>query len=523
MDEFLNKFVNLNKPCWSNIKDSKNKILIEGFFNLPNYLVGAATIARAINDVKNYEPIVVGSDNLTKNNEIKKFFNSYGINNYIDIKSHKFNIFIVLKAIIATLKVYIVFPNLDMFINYKLNDIKIGDLIYDTHIRQNNRYSKIKLWNLSFFKELIKSHFKFYLYSHFIKKYNFKYIILSHKVYVNGGMLARIGIKYGSRIITSAITSVRCYYDYDEIFTNDFKPSKEIVTFIINKQLYKKTDELLKARFSGNIKQLSWVILPENRAYDVINAYKNKKIYSSEELYKKLKLNPSCSTVFIMPHAFSDAPHSNEYMLFRDYYQWFIETIKYVNNIRNINWIVKPHPSSYMYNETGEVEQIIKELKLNNIYLAPSDLSTASVFDISKTVITVSGTVGIEAACLGIKPIIAGKSIYSDFGIAFEPKDKSEYFLTLKNINSITPLSEQKIITAKAIFYWYYVGAFPDSTIVPKNSVVPSTDPKIINEQKIENCKAIIENLRNNNPKNDPYYIYLKKMIKEDKKYLTTI
>jgi len=66
MDELLNKFVNLNKSCWSNIKDSKNKILIEGFLNTPNYLVAAATIARAINDVKNYEPIVIVSDNLTK-------------------------------------------------------------------------------------------------------------------------------------------------------------------------------------------------------------------------------------------------------------------------------------------------------------------------------------------------------------------------------------------------------------------------------------------------------------------------
>ncbi len=512
LDKLIDNFAKLNKTIWPEMKNCEQKTLVEGFLNIPNYLVAAATIARAINEVKKYEPIVIVNDNLTKNNEVKKIFNSYGIKNYINIKSHRFNIFIISKALIATLKVYIIFPNLDMFINYKLNDIKIGDLIYDTYIRQNNRYSKAKLWSLSFLKELLKSHFKFYLYGYFIKKYDFKYIILSHRVYIACGMLARLGIKYGSRVIISRITSVRCYYNYNEIFANEFKPSREIVEFIINKQLYKKTDEILKERFSGNIKQ-----------YDVINAYKNKKIYSPEEIYKKLKLNPSYSTVFIMPHAFSDAPNSNEYILFRDYYQWFIETIKYINNVGNINWVVKPHPSSYMYNETGEVEQIVRELKLNNIHLTPSDLSTSSVFDISKTVITVSGTVGIEAACLGIKPIIAGRSIYSDFGIAFEPKDKSEYFLTLKNINSITPLSEQKIITAKAILYWRFVGAFPNSTIVPKNSVVPSTDPKIINEQKIEGYKNIIENLKNNNPKNDPYYIHLKKMIKEDKKYLTTI
>lgn len=512
LNKLIENFAKLNKNMWPEMKNCEQKILVGGFLNIPCYLVGAATIARAINDVKNYEPIVIVSNNLTKNNEVKKIFNSYGIKNYIDIKSHRFNIFIILKAVIATLNVCIGFSNLDMLINYKLNDIKIGDLIYDTYIRQNNRYFRAKLLSLSFFKEIAISHFKFYLYDYFIKKYDFRYIILSHRVFVNCGMLARIGIKYGSRIIISGITGVRCYYDYDEIFTNRLKPSKEIVTFIINKQLYKKTDELLKERFAGNVEQ-----------HDVIDAYKNKKIYSPEELYKKLRLNPSYSTVFIIPHAFSDAPHSNENMLFRDYYQWFIETIKYINNIRNINWIVKPHPSSYMYNETGEVEQIIKELKLDNIHLAPSDLSTTSVFNISKTVVTVSGTVGTEAACLGIKPIIAGKALYSDFGIAYEPKNKSEYFSILKNINSISSLNEKETIIAKAIFYWRYVGAFPNSTIVPKNSVVPSTDPKIIDKQKIEGYKNIIENLKNNNPKNDPYYIHLKKMIKEDKKFLTTI
>ena len=87
-----------------------------------------------------------------------------------------------------------------------------------------------------------------------------------------------------------------------------------------------------------------------------------------------------------------------------------------------------------MYNETGEVEQLIIELKLSNIHLAPSDLSTTSIFNISKTVVTVSGTIGFEAACLGIKPIISGEAPYSDFGVAYEPKNKLEYFSILKNI-----------------------------------------------------------------------------------------
>jgi hypothetical protein len=165
MDELTNKFVKLNSFFWPKIKRSKDKILIEGFLTVPSYLMTAATIARAINDVKKYEPIVISSRNLGNKNETKKIFESYGIRSYLDFNKYKFHIFFLLKAVVATLKVYINNPSLDCFISYKLNGIKIGDLIYDTYIRHGNRYSKVKLWSLSFLKELLRSHFKFYIYN----------------------------------------------------------------------------------------------------------------------------------------------------------------------------------------------------------------------------------------------------------------------------------------------------------------------------------------------------------------------
>jgi hypothetical protein len=509
MDEVLNKFVKLNKSKWPNVRDSKNKILIEGFLSLPNHLIGVATIARAIYDVKKYEPIFLISKDSEESAEIKKIFKSYGLKKYITLRRGVFNIILLLKAFISTLKVYINNYNLDDFVGYELNNIIIGDLVYDSYIRRNNRYSNIKLWSFSFFKELLFAHIKFYLYNRLIKNYDFKYIVLGHRVYAEYGILARIAIKNNSKVIICRLTNVRCYHNYNEIFTNESKPSKELLDYITDKKLYRKVEKYLEKRFLGNLEQ-----------HDVINAYKNKKSYSREELCKELNLDPSYPIVFIMPHAFSDAPHSNRNMLFRDYYQWFIETIKYVNNIENINWVVKPHPSSYMYNEEGEVEQMLKKLKLDYIYLAPSDLSTASIFDIAKTIITACGTVGIEAACMGIRPIIAGKAPYSGFGITYEPKNKSEYFSILKKIYSVVPLNKQEMKIAKAIFYWNCIAAFPNSTIMPSKFVYPSPDIKVINKQKEEIYKMTIENLKNNDPKEDPYYLCIRNMIKENKKYL---
>jgi len=54
LNKLIDNFVKLNKNNWPEMKNNKNKILLEGFLNIPNYLVAAATIARAINDVKKY-------------------------------------------------------------------------------------------------------------------------------------------------------------------------------------------------------------------------------------------------------------------------------------------------------------------------------------------------------------------------------------------------------------------------------------------------------------------------------------
>ena len=73
--------------------------------------------------------------------------------------------------------------------------------------------------------------------------------------------------------------------------------------------------------------------------------------------------------VFIFPHAFSDANHVSGRMPFVDYYSWFVETIKFIKNIKEVNWIVKPHPSSKVFNESGIVEGVLRKYSANSISL----------------------------------------------------------------------------------------------------------------------------------------------------------
>jgi hypothetical protein len=79
---------------------------------------------------------------------------------------------------------------------------------------------------------------------------------------------------------------------------------------------------------------------------DVKAAYADKHQYSLIELKRKLGITNDNPIVFIFAHIFSDTPRgANDKILFIDFYKWLYETIKYVKDLKDINWVVKPHPS----------------------------------------------------------------------------------------------------------------------------------------------------------------------------------
>jgi hypothetical protein len=199
---------------------------------------------------------------------------------------------------------------------------------------------------------------------------------------------------------------------------------------------------VLNERFSGHFEQS-----------DVQLAYKNKKIYGRNELRGVLKIENDYPFVFIFAHAFADAPQGlSNGMLFRDYYAWLEETIKDACTIPGVNWIIKPHPASAIYNETGMVDEIVAKYKSSCLFICPKDLSPVSVIDVASAIVTAQGTVGIEYGCMGIPVVLAGKPFYSGFGFTIEPNSIQEYKTALRDIKKLTRLSEDQITMAKKVF-----------------------------------------------------------------------
>jgi hypothetical protein len=122
-----------------------------------------------------------------------------------------------------------------------------------------------------------------------------------------------------------------------------------------------------------------------------------------------------------------------------------------IKTIHNVNWVVKDHPFACMYDEIGVVPAMMKKYNINYV---PDDINAKSILEISDSVVTVRGTVGLEAPVFDIKPILSGYAYYCMYGFTINCETKEEYYKALASITFKSPLTEDQKDIAGRILYW---------------------------------------------------------------------
>ena len=187
---------------------------------------------------------------------------------------------------------------------------------------------------------------------------------------------------------------------------------------------------------------------------DTVCAFADKKIITSEELKKEMGLNSRYKNIIIMCHCFSDNAHSCDELIFDDYYIWLEETLKIIKEIKDVNWIVRAHPTRKLYGESDEVRKLFEQYKSEYMFYFPEEYSGELVKDLADAIVTVGGTAGYEYTCFGIPVVLAGKPFYSGYGSTIDAKTKEEYKEILCNIGKLEKLNERQINIAKELYYY---------------------------------------------------------------------
>lgn len=191
---------------------------------------------------------------------------------------------------------------------------------------------------------------------------------------------------------------------------------------------------------------------------DATDAYANKIILTRDEWAKQSLADKNKKNIVIMAHCFSDdANTTTSRSIYRDYYKWLIRTLEIIQQVDNVNWLLRAHPGRGVYNEGNRIYEIFeKYAQKDNIFILADDISSESLYNIIDGAVTVLGTCGLEFSSFGIPVVCAGLASYGGFGFTMEPQNEKEYIKYLSSMDQVSRLSEEKIDVARKVSYAYF-------------------------------------------------------------------
>jgi hypothetical protein len=198
--------------------------------------------------------------------------------------------------------------------------------------------------------------------------------------------------------------------------------------------------------------------------FSVVGTQFNKRILSREATQRELGLSPDKKVAVIFPHILWDGSFFYGDDLFRDYTEWLVEAVKAACANDRVQWLVKLHPAHVVKAvredrdgrpaELAVIEHAIGTLPPHVKLIQPeAPISTFSLFEIADYVLTVRGTVGIEAALFGIPVITAGTGRYDSRGFTIDSTTREEYRARLATLETLPPLTPQQIELAERYAY----------------------------------------------------------------------
>lgn len=472
---FLN-FLLHNKKKFSQNKNKSNNIILIEFNNFCSNHVGLSYLSNILKKKHNgkiiayyghvllSQPFEVG---LFKKISIKVLnflnwgffgiYNSFGTENYF----HPYN----KEYLINKKKIDVEYKNffrkvktLNELQNYRIKNIKVGDLLYDTFLKSNYDLRPTINLNDKKYKLFIRDFLNlFFVWWQYFEKNSVKAVIGSHAVYCLAIPLRIAAYKKIKSFVLSPeylfkISKKNYYQGYEyfhlkKIFNSlDKKKQKNI------KQIAKKN---IKDRIIGK--------------YSTDYPYVTKSPFdnNNKNFYKKYFDNKK-KKFLIATHDFVDAPHALGNSLFEDFYIW-LKFLLDNSNDRRVQWYIKTHPnfgsnwSIYIKYERKVVKNLCKKYK--NVILLPQNITHNEIVKNKiDAVFTVNGTVGLDYALLKIPVINASlNNPHINYQFNVHPKSVKQLIKIIKNFDFKKKISLEEIYSfyaMKNIFFsknWFFL------------------------------------------------------------------
>jgi len=132
-----------------------------------------------------------------------------------------------------------------------------------------------------------------------------------------------------------------------------------------------------------------------------------------------------------------DFPHTFAMQNFTDFLDWMRFTAERIAENTSVTWLLKPHPCDEWYGGVRLLD-VVGALP-PHVHVCPEDTDSLTVQLAADVLVTVHGTVGIEAAARGFPVLNADRSHYTEWGFTHAAKSREDYGELLSRIASLTP------------------------------------------------------------------------------------
>jgi len=445
----IKKFKKYNKNHFFKIKSNKI-ILVEfnAFFSSHFFLALIANFLSKKNScsiVAYYNYYLISSDvNSSILNKIKwhigkrinagffGIYNSFGVADFIKPDFSKNN----KKAEVLFNEIEKKIKTKNDILEIKINDIPIGDLLYDGFLRYNLNYTKNFTIDIESkkFKEYLHNFIKLFLFWEEYLKTNQILAVIGVICYYSQGLILRISSS-NNKIITLAVEGGQLYKlsKSRNVSHLEFKDYKNLFANLSNEeqnQYKEKSYQSIKNRFSGMVK---------NYIYTTTSSFSEVYNKDVEVLKKNSKIK-----ILISSHNIGDVSSAFGKNFFPDFYEW-LNFLGQMSEKTDYDWYIKDHPyySDLKYSTTQQKSYRLSEMlvnKYNKIKRIPPNTSHHQLINEGiNFVLTVYGTIAWEYAYHEIPVLTATRNcrtINYDFNVHSKNKDDYEKnILNLKNIS----------------------------------------------------------------------------------------
>jgi hypothetical protein len=331
--------------------------------------------------------------------------------------------------------------NVDALLEFKIDGIVYGPMIYDTILR-HHELNTIDIFDRKFKWNIFNFLIEYFAILIVSKNFNLKNIIAPDITYTNnGGVQGRFGLSKKLRVILTSsndfyteasntlLIAARNYFNYHHKITVNDSLMNEFKNFKINK-------------------------FNSSNSKDVTLSYMKVSAYHSG--LKDIVITPNSVIIFL--HDFFDAFHYTNIEIFKDYYSWIREILDFiVTSDSNRTYYFKLHPNSNK-RCMQEAVKLLTEVRDGRIKIIDAETNNQSIFKSRpELVVSLRGNVLFEAAIHGIKCLGGNDSPYVNYNFVKSAQSKDDFIkYLLGHLNFETKIIEDELISFYCHHYSLY-------------------------------------------------------------------